>query len=239
MAPRWTVFVAVAAAVAVAVAALARASADLLTGPEGPERIPTRVLVANVVATQGLAGGVVLAAAWLAGVPPAALGAAPSAAGPGALGTGLALGVALAAASEVVALVAPEADLAHARRLRERLAPRSVRGWALLLLVVLPAVAGFEEVLFRAALVGAPVAGLGVPAWAAALASSAVFGLAHGAQGRLGVVVTGALGLALAGAFVVTGSLVVVFVAHYVVNALEFVVHEGVDFEAPGSFLGR
>jgi membrane protease YdiL (CAAX protease family) len=40
-------------------------------------------------------------------------------------------------------------------------------------------------------------------------------------------VVTGVLGFALAAVFVTTGSLVAVIVAHYLVNALEFVVHEG------------
>jgi uncharacterized membrane protein len=35
----------------------------------------------------------------------------------------------------------------------------------------------------------------------------------------------------LAVTFVLTGSLLVVVVAHYLVNALEFVVHEGLGFE--------
>jgi len=38
----------------------------------------------------------------------------------------------------------------------------------------------------------------------------------------------GLLGVGLAAVFVLTGSLVVVIVAHYVINALEFVVHEGI-----------
>lgn len=44
------------------------------------------------------------------------------------------------------------------------------------------------------------------------VASSAVFALGHGMQGRDGVVVTGLYGVALAGEFLVTGRLVV-FVA--------------------------
>lgn len=227
MAPAWTPFVVVAVALALAVVALARASADLLTGEDAPERIPTRVLLVNVVATQGVVGGLVVAAAWLAGVPRAALGAGPEVVGLAPLGTGVALGVGLSLASEAASRVASESALVYAERLRERLAPTSAPGWVALLAVVLPLVAGFEELLFRAALVGVPVAGLGVPAWLAALVSSALFGLAHGAQGRVGVVVTGALGLALAAAFLATGSLAVVVVAHYVVNAAEFVVHEG------------
>lgn len=222
----WTPFVAAAAALALAVVGLARASADLLTGEAGPAHVPTRVLLANVVVTHGVGAGIVAAAAWYARVPAAALGVGGVRGWPEALGAGVGLGVGLYLASEGAARLARHADLVYAERLRERLAPRSARGWAVLLGVVLPLVAGFEEVLFRAALVGAPVAGLDVPAWLAAVASSALFGLAHGAQGRVGVVVTGALGVALAAAFVATGSLVVVVAAHYVVNALEFVVHE-------------
>jgi membrane protease YdiL (CAAX protease family) len=60
-----------------------------------------------------------------------------------------------------------------------------------------------------------------------AACSSVAFAFGHGAQGRAGIVVTGALGFVLAAAFVVTGSLVTVVVAHYLVNALEFVVNEG------------
>jgi membrane protease YdiL (CAAX protease family) len=56
------------------------------------------------------------------------------------------------------------------------------------------------------------------------------FALGHGAQGPAGVAATGVLGFVLAAAFVLTGSLLVVVVAHYLVNALEFVVHE-----APGT----
>jgi hypothetical protein len=52
------------------------------------------------------------------------------------------------------------------------------------------------------------------------------------------MVVTGALGFALAAGFVLTGSLVVVVVAHYLVNALEFTVHEGLGVERPFGWLG-
>ncbi|MCH7661371.1 MAG: CPBP family intramembrane metalloprotease domain-containing protein, partial [Euryarchaeota archaeon] len=39
------------------------------------------------------------------------------------------------------------------------------------------------------------------------------------------------LGFVLAAAFILTESLLVVVVAHYLVNALEFVVHEGFGIE--------
>ncbi|MDZ5811753.1 CPBP family intramembrane glutamic endopeptidase [Halorubrum sp. AD140] len=111
---------------------------------------------------------------------------------------------------------------AFARRWR----PAPPASWVLLLGVALPTVAVFEEALFRGALVGALAAGFAVDPWLLAVGSSVAFGLGHGAQGRLGIVAAGALGLALAGLFVATGSLLAPVVAHYVVNAVEFTVHE-------------
>ena len=69
--------------------------------------------------------------------------------------------------------------------------------------------------------------GFGVSPWALAVLSSVAFALGHGAQGAAGVAVTGLLGFALAALFVLSGSLLAVVVAHYLVNALEFLVHEG------------
>jgi len=44
-------------------------------------------------------------------------------------------------------------------------------------------------------------------------------------------VVAALLGVGLGALFVVTGSLLAVVLAHYLVNALEFVVHEGLGVE--------
>ena len=76
-----------------------------------------------------------------------------------------------------------------------------------------------------------PAAGYGVSPWLLAVVASAAFALGHGAQGRVGVVVTGALGFVLAAGYVVSGSLLLVVVAHYVINALEFLVHEGLGID--------
>jgi len=90
-----------------------------------------------------------------------------------------------------------------------------------------------EEFLFRAAAIGAAALALPVSPWVLAVVSSVGFALGHGAQGRVGVVVTGALGFALAAGFVISGSFVVVVVAHYLVNAMEFAVHEGLGLPDP------
>lgn len=209
------------------------APAELSRGVEGSDVVPpdspvspfasTRLLVANVLATHGVLAVALLAAAWYARVPGAVLGVAPSGS---AVGVGLVLGAALAGANEAGARLADRLGVGHDERLRELLAPETPAGWAGLLVVVLPVVAIAEELLFRGALVGALSAGLGWPVTALVVGSSALFGLGHGLQGPGGVVVTAALGAALAVAFVLTGNLLVVVVAHYVVNAAEFVVNE-------------
>lgn len=226
--PAWDTFFGVTAFVTFVLVALARLSAGEVREHEGDaEPLPGSLLLANVLLSQGLLGAVVVGAAWLSRVPPGALGLAAADLTATPLALGLGLGVALALANEGVATVADRVGAGYDPALRELLAPDDARGWALLLLVGLPAVAGFEELLFRGALVGALAAGYGVSPWALAVGSSVLFGLAHGAQGAMGMALAGALGLALAAGFVLTGSLLVPVAAHFVVNALEFLAHEG------------
>jgi membrane protease YdiL (CAAX protease family) len=197
--------------------------------PEGPgapsSAMGTGALLANVALTQGLFGFLVAGGAWYFGIPAGALGLDPPVSA-GALAVGVGFGLVLWVGNELAASVADAVGAAYDERLRGMLAPDSAAGWALLLGVVLPVVAVVEEFIFRAALIGAPAAGFGVSAWALAVVSSAAFALGHGAQGRVGIAVTGGLGLVLAVGYVLTGSLAVVVVAHYLVNALEFLVHE-------------
>ncbi|WP_257298938.1 CPBP family intramembrane glutamic endopeptidase [Haloarchaeobius sp. FL176] len=191
----------------------------------------TGMLLANVAITQGVFLVAVVGAAVLTGVPAAAMGLSPAALGPVPLLFGIGLGVALYVANELGAAVAEGAGIEYDERLRAVLAPDNARGWAVLLGFVLPLVAVFEEVLFRAAIVGVLAAGFGVSPWLLVAGSSLLFAAGHGLQGPAGVAVTGALGFVLAAAFVLTGSLLTVVVAHYLVNALEFGVHEGLGVE--------
>ena len=190
------------------------------------QELSTASLLANVAVSQGVLGALLLFGAWYAAVPASALGLDTVAFTPPALLAGVAGGVVLYLANEGGAAVGRQFGVDGAEAFRAMLAPETRRGWALLLLVVLPVVAGFEELLFRAALVGGLAAGFGVSPWILAGLSSVAFALGHGAQGRVGMVVTGVLGFALAALFVVTESLPAVVVAHYLVNALEFVVNE-------------
>ena len=196
-------------------------------GPSGAEpAVGSLALLANVAVSQGALGGFLVAGALVTAVPAGALGVDTAAFGPSALLAGVGAGVALYLANEGGAAVGRRFGVEGAEAFRAALAPESRRGWVVLLLAVLPVVAAFEELLFRGALVGALAAGFDLSPWLLAGLSSVAFAAGHGAQGRLGVVVTGGLGFALAALFVLTESLVAVVVAHYLVNALEFVVNE-------------
>jgi len=199
------------------------------------QSLSTGALLANVAVTHGALGAILLVAAWAAAVPATALGidAAANVGWP-ALGVGLGLGVALYAGNELLAANLDRVGIEYSEELRDALGPDSIAGWLVLLAVVLPIIAVFEELLFRAALIGALSAGFGVSPWVLAAASSLAFGFGHGIQGPSGMIVTGLLGGVLAAAFVLTGSLLTVIVAHYLINALEFVVHEGFGIEWVG-----
>lgn len=188
----------------------------------------TGELLANVGFSHGLFLVVLAGGALYADVPADALGVSLSTR---ELLVGVGFGLALAVANTLAGAAAHALGHTPSEELRELLAPDSATGWVLLLGAVLPLVALFEEFLFRAALIGAFSAGFDVSPWMLAVLSSAAFAVGHGAQGRAGITVTGLLGFVLAAGFVLTGSLLVVVVAHYLVNAVEFVVYEGLGVE--------
>ncbi|APX95334.1 type II CAAX endopeptidase family protein [Natronorubrum daqingense] len=197
-----------------------------------PRSLSTMALLANVAFSQGLFALVLLGAVIYTGIPADALGIEFSwrYLEQGLL-LGAVFGIALYVANEVAAALATRFGFDHDEELRELLGPDSATEWGVLLVVVLPIIAVFEELLFRAAMIGAMEAGFGVSPWLLAVVSSVAFAVGHGIQGSVGIVVTGALGFVLAAIFVVTGSFLVVVVAHYLINAFEFVVHEGLELE--------
>lgn len=193
------------------------------------ESLPTASLLANVAVTQGLFAAVVVGGAVAFSIPPRAFGLDNAAVSGQALLWGLALGTGLWAASKTSSRALDVAGIEYDERLRAMLAPESLAGWIVLLGVALPTIAAVEELLFRAAAIGVVAAGFDLSPWLLVVVSSIAFGLGHGAQGRVGIVVTGLLGTVLASAFVLSGSLLVVVVAHYLGNALELLVHEGLS----------
>ena len=193
----------------------------------GGNPVTTGELLTNVAVTQGLFTVALVGAILYTGVPADALGISVSRSSLAAGGAiGVAAGAVLYAANEVGAGLAKRYGVDHDERLREMLAPETDRGWLALVVVVLPLIAIFEELLFRAALIGALAVGFGVSPWLLAVGSSILFALGHGVQGTAGIVVTGLLGFVLAAIFISTGSLLAAIVAHYVINCCEFVVHE-------------
>lgn len=202
-------------------------------GVDDPRRpidsLSTSALLLNVAVSQGVFGGLVLVGAWYTEIPPTALGVSDIEIGTLALGAGV--GITLYAGNAFAAAGADAFGFSPPDDLRATLAPNSVGGWVLLLCLILPVIAFVEELLFRAALVGALSTGFAVSPWALVICSSVAFALGHGAQGSVGMLVTGSLGFILAAVFVLTGSLLVVVVAHYLVNALEFVIHEGLGVD--------
>ncbi|GAA0288961.1 CPBP family intramembrane glutamic endopeptidase [Halobacterium noricense] len=216
----WVAFAAFALLVTSGLVALTRASEGVVG--EGTEEFTAGELLLQTTLSQAVVGALLVAALWLARIPLESLGAAVSV---DLAAVGVAAGLVLALGNEAAMHVLDSAGLGYDAELRETLTPDQRRGWLILFCVALPVVAGFEELLFRGILVGALSVGFGVSPWVLAAASSVAFGTAHTAQGTTGVVVTTLLGFALAAAYVLTGSLLAVFVAHYVVNAAEFAAH--------------
>ncbi|APW96293.1 abortive phage infection protein [Halobiforma lacisalsi AJ5] len=205
-------------------------------GEIDPESLSTGALLANVALSQGLFLFVLIGAVVYTGIPLEALGIDLSVAYlETGLVVGLLAGLPLYVGNEIAAAAATRFGFDHDERLRELLAPETLQGWFVLLVGVLPVIAVFEELLFRAALIGALSTGFGIDPWLLAVLSSIAFGVGHGMQGSVGVVVTGLLGFVLAAIFVVTGSFLVVVIAHYLINALEFFVHEGLGLEWAGA----
>ena len=206
---------------------------------EHPPRMSTGALLANVALTQGLFGLAVLAAAVYFAIPFSAMGIGTFLSATETVGLGVAAGLLLWFGNEIAARVADAAGVGYDESVRSMLTPDSTLGWFVLLGLILPTIAFVEELLFRGAAIGALSAGFGVSEPVLIVASSLAFGGAHGAQGRIGAAVATTLGLVLGGVFVLTGSLLVVVLAHYLVNALEFVVHEGLDVGRPLAIVSR
>jgi uncharacterized protein len=96
--------------------------------------------------------------------------------------------------------------------------PRTRGQWLLVPAALFLAVV-LEEMLFRSLLLGALSQTFPVPLLVVVF--SVVFGLMHSPQGKLGIFMTGLMGLWLSLLFVWSGSLLLPLVAHYVINFLQ------------------
>jgi len=96
--------------------------------------------------------------------------------------------------------------------------PRNRMEATLTVLAFLPAML-MEEMLFRSLLVGG--FSLYFNPWILGILWSMVFGAMHLPQGSLAMVITSFIGFVLAGAFIVSGTLLMPLVTHYVINLLQ------------------
>lgn len=194
------------------------------SGPIDPAAalgLSNRALYLNAAVTQAVLGVALLIGLVLAEVDPADVGLGGDHAVH--LVVGIGTGLMLALGNRHLQAGLDATGIGYDDRFRRLLAPGTPLDWVLLVGVVLPTVAIYEELLFRGVLVGATSVTLGVSPWVLVAVSSLVFAVGHGLQGSVGLLAAGGLGALLGGAFVFTGSLLVVVVAHYVINVLEFV----------------
>jgi membrane protease YdiL (CAAX protease family) len=166
--------------------------------------------------------GLCLFLAWLSGLPAADFGF-----GVDHLGRAISLGLVVGLATLlVVNLLTAGAIKQFGRRIYSpwlicNILPKRRREWALIALAFIPAIA-MEELLFRSLWIGGFQAI--VPAPLLIAGTSIIFGLMHQPQGRLGIVLAGAINVVFSGVFLWNGQLVTTLVAHYTVNLMQLVV---------------
>jgi len=182
-----------------------------------------RSLYANATLSQAFLLAILTTGFSLAGVTIEVIGLPGAVDVSWAIALGVGLGFALAGVNEGMERLFDLVGITYDDALRRLLSPTTATEWAALCLVVLPTVALFEEVLFRGVLIGGLSVGLAISPWVLVIISSVLFAMGHGLQGPGGLLAAGILGFVLAVSFVVTESLLLVIVAHYVVNLTEFV----------------
>jgi membrane protease YdiL (CAAX protease family) len=99
--------------------------------------------------------------------------------------------------------------------------PRTREEWAPVLLALFPAVL-VEELLFRSLLLGGM--SVFIPVAVLVIGTALLFGWMHSPQGHLGMIVTAAISIVLAGLFLWRKSLLPALVTHYLVNVLQLLV---------------
>lgn len=120
------------------------------------------------------------------------------------------------------------------KRLLRAIVPANRREWLAVVLVLLPA-AALEELLFRSLPLGSlpwlaspwmlaspdTAASMMASPWVIAWPLSLLFGLMHASQGPWGIVGTALMGLVLSALFLLSGSIWVPIVTHWLLNATE------------------
>jgi len=199
--------------VVTALPSLAWGTRSRLADLEGDIASPVPLYLQTVL-IQVVLTGFALVASW--GVPvPFALGARPTS-------TGVLLGCGLVAGWMAVSAVLRPRRPPEVARLARLIRPRTGSHRLLWFLTMAAAALG-EEIAYRGVLFGLGASVLG-GWWAAALLSAVLFGLAHLAQGWVGLIASAAFGLGLQGLVLVTGGLGVAIAVHLAYDVLVQVV---------------
>ena len=165
--------------------------------------------------------GICLLLAWASGLPAAQLGLVVNRPFQ-TMGLGLGIGL----ATVLVINLVTNWSIKHFGRdiysplVIQNILPSGAVEWGLTALALLPAVV-MEELLFRTLWIGGfsevmPLALL-------ILGTSVLFGLMHQPQGKLGVIVAGAINVLFSILFVWSGQLLLPLTTHYIVNLLQLV----------------
>jgi membrane protease YdiL (CAAX protease family) len=148
---------------------------------------------------------------------------------PGQVGFGVAAGVAVFAVSRVTATLCTAAGISSAGGIAHLMEPETTAGIGGFAAATVVESTG-EEVAFRAVLVGALAAVLGVSPWWLVAPAAVVFGAGHATEGRSAGVVTAVGGLGFGAAFVASG-LVAAAAAHAVANVVELLAVTVLDWD--------
>jgi membrane protease YdiL (CAAX protease family) len=200
----WTLPFLIVVGLVAPILAIASLRAAARTGSDPAQLPSSRAMAMQTLVAQG----VILALAWLALRAPGILVAWRSRIDASTAGAA----IAVVAASLLVASLEARRPLGPSDGLRKHL--RSIRAtdpWWLSVVVV--ASIG-EEFAYRGVLTGILAVWIGV--WPAALASAAIFGIAHATQGRKGFAMSAAFGLAMQGIVALSGGLALAVLAHLV-----------------------
>jgi membrane protease YdiL (CAAX protease family) len=166
--------------------------------------------------------GLCLFLAWLSGLPADQLGLTTTF----SLGWSIALGASIGLLAQVLVNVITVAAIKRFGRhiysswLVLNILPRRPIEWLLVALAFIPPVA-MEELLFRTLWLGVFESLLPLPLLI--IGTSVVFGWMHQPQGKLGILLAGAINVLFSLLFIWTGQVLVTFVAHYTMNMAQIV----------------
>jgi len=166
--------------------------------------------------------GICLFFAWLSGLPASELGLTTTNFWR-SIGLGFGIGVITQLVVNTVTILAIThfGKQIYSAWLIRNILPRRGIEWVWVALAFIPSVL-MEELLFRSLLLGTFQTLVPIPILI--IGTSLIFGFMHQPQGKLGMIVAGAINILFSVIFIWTGELLVPFAAHYTINVLQIMV---------------